>query len=95
VHRREWELAADSLRVSDTIEGPGNARSFWHWAPGVDARTGPRVALASGFLGVTCDGAALTTAASTWHPEFGLIMSNDCSCAEFSGRSCNVRLDWT
>ena len=95
VHRREWELTADSLRVSDTIEGPGNARSFWYWAPGVDARTGPRVALAGGSIGVTCDGAALTTAASTWHPEFGLIMSNERSCAEFSGRSCNVRLDWT
>lgn len=95
VHRREWELAADSLCVSDTIEGPGHARSFWYWAPGVDARTGPRVALASGSLGVTCDGAALSTAESTWHPEFGLIMSNERSCAEFSGRSCTVRLDWT
>jgi uncharacterized heparinase superfamily protein len=95
VHRREWALTPTSLKVTDTIDGPGQGCSFWHWMPGIHAMQGSPIALGGSSLRVSVDGARWSTVSATWHPEFGVLMSNERSCAEFSGRNCTVCLDWT
>jgi uncharacterized heparinase superfamily protein len=95
VHRREWALTPTSLKVTDTIDGPGQGCSFWHWMPGIHAMQGSPIALGGSSLLVSVDGARWSTVSATWHPEFGVLMSNERSCAEFSGRNCTVCLDWT
>jgi hypothetical protein len=95
IHRRDWTLTPTALTVTDTIVGPGEGRSFWHWMPGIHVLPGSPIALADRSLRVSVNGAVWSTGSSTWHPEFGVLMSNERSCAEFSGRSCTVSLDWT
>jgi len=95
IHRRDWTLTPTGLTVTDTIVGPGKGRSFWHWMPGIHVLQGSPIALTDRSLRVTVNGAVWSTGSSTWHPEFGVLMSNERSCAEFSGRSCTVSLDWT
>ena len=95
IHRRDWSLTPTELTVTDTIVGPGKGCSFWHWRPGIHVLPGSPIALADRSLRISVDGAAWSSGSSTWHPEFGVVMSNERSCAEFSGRNCTVFLDWT
>ena len=95
-HRRTWELGERSLRIVDEAPRARAARSHWHWAPGIEPADPSRIALADGrALRVEVDGGAWSSAPSTWHPEFGLVVSNASSAADFAGSRCTVTISWT
>ena len=43
---------------------------------------------------VTVDNADLSSAAATWHPEFGLSLANHVLAARFSGEECTTTIAW-
>jgi uncharacterized heparinase superfamily protein len=95
-HRRTWELGTRSLRIIDDVSRARDARSRWHWAPGSEILDGDRVRLTCGRqLRLEAEGGEVTTMASTWHPEFGRVVSNALSEAKFVGARCTVTISWT
>jgi uncharacterized heparinase superfamily protein len=97
VHRRAWKLSRGSLEVLDEVGPPaGRGCLHVHLAPGVrcsasgdmtrDGRMIARLAL---------DGASGSWGPSTWHPEFGRVVSNESLSARIAGTACAMRLTWT
>jgi uncharacterized heparinase superfamily protein len=97
IHRRRWVLDDHGIDVEDEVaHAPGRACVHVHWAPGVRC-------LADGSLGfedvpaahLALHGASRREVASTWHPRFGEVVSNESSVARITGTSCTLRLRWT
>ena len=99
VHRRTWYFSSGKLRVADTIEGDfQTARAHFHFPPDVDLRSS-----AEGFgadvkgrrqLKITLNGGAGTIVPTTWHPEFGLAIPNQCLEMVFEGRRLSTVFQW-
>lgn len=76
VHRREWRLTAQGLRIVDRLEGrPRSAQARFHLHPTVDPAD------------VGADLAAMRVEPSTWHPQFGIEVGNRVLVADFAGRN--------
>lgn len=93
VHRRDWALAGDELRVVDEVSGTGShaADILFHFAPGItpvrhddgtwrlcDDETGACLAT------VSC-GPQASAIPSSWHPEFGTGIESRCLRIAVSG----------
>ena len=75
VHRREWRLTAQGLRIVDRLDGrPRSAQARFHLHPAVEPAD------------VGADLTALRVEASTWHPQFGVAVGNRVLVADFAGR---------
>jgi uncharacterized heparinase superfamily protein len=99
VHRREWRFRSDSIQVSDTITGSFlEAVGRLHFHPSVrlasssDDCTAGRIVLPDGHemrwqitkgRGRLCE--------TTWHPEFGLSIPNQCLEIGFIERETVIR----
>ncbi len=95
-HRRTWELGDGSLCIVDDVPRDRASRSHWHWAPGIDPSDPARIALVDGrSLRVEVEGGSWSSVPSTWHPEFGVVVSNASSAADFTGPRCTVTISWT
>jgi uncharacterized heparinase superfamily protein len=96
-HRRRWVMDASGLEVHDEVpEAPGRARVYLHWAPGARCGAGGEVTLGgSSVARMSMDGATWRSVASTWHPGFGRVVSNEVSIARITGTACSLRLRWT
>jgi uncharacterized heparinase superfamily protein len=96
-HHRRWVMDAGGLEVHDEVpEAPGRASVHLHWAPGARCGVGGEVTL--GGLSVarmSMDGATWHSVASTWHPRFGRVVSNEAAVARIPGTACILRLRWT
>ncbi len=76
VHRREWRLTTQGLRIVDRLEGrPRSAQARFHLHPTVDPAD------------VGADLAAMRVEPSTWHPQFGIAVGNRVLVADFAGRN--------
>lgn len=100
VHRRQWRLTDDYLRVNDTVEGRirGEALARYHLHPAVAASgDGPQgmLRLADGRLVRWCvwKGTARVVA-STWHPEFGRSVPCQCIEVRFDGPHASIEFSW-
>lgn len=99
LHRREWRLGAQALRVTDTIEGGfGEAVARYHLHPEV-AATGEGSAGALRLPGGqalrwSATGGTVRAVASTWHPAFG--RSLPCTRLElvFDGPRATMEFSW-
>jgi uncharacterized heparinase superfamily protein len=95
-HRRVVTLSSNALRIDDFLSAPGRVRSHWHLRPGIAlAPSG------SGAFVLEPDGVRMQfldcrtdSMLSTWHPEFGLSVSNECLTGIPSGAFSSVRLSW-
>jgi uncharacterized heparinase superfamily protein len=92
VHRRSWTLNAHYLLIEDIIEGPfRSAACYFHLHPGIYASglgewelqlaDSQDLQLVMRFEGA----ASIEVLDSTWHPEFGLALTNRCVVARFDG----------
>jgi uncharacterized heparinase superfamily protein len=96
IHRRTWVLDAGGLEVRDEVPGaPGRACVHLHWAPGTTCLASGNV-MRDGTVTahMSIAGAAWGSAASTWHPGFGHVVSNESVAARLSGTACSLQLRW-
>jgi uncharacterized heparinase superfamily protein len=95
-HRRNWRLAGNALRVTDTIEGEFTeavARFFLH--PQVQVAPDGGLLLANGHsVRWLASGGTAQVLASTWHPKFGTAQPNYCIEIRFSGRELVTSFVW-
>ena len=85
MHRRMWTFSDGCVEVRDEVRGAGRAEGHWHWAPGLEisainpctVRLDDRHALT-----VATEGAAWSVDRTTWHPEFGCSLRNQCLVVE-------------
>lgn len=100
VHVREWVAMVGELQVIDFVSGKFDqavSRLFLH----PDIRTTQQgnkvtITLPGGQVAVaTLEGATrINVVSSTWHPEFGKSVPNQCIVAEMSTDKLTTRLTW-
>ncbi|EJM83545.1 MULTISPECIES: heparinase II/III family protein [unclassified Pseudomonas] len=100
LHTREWLAKVDELQITDSLTGSFNrakARFFVHPEALVVQNGGqltitlPGGQVASVFL----EGATkINVVTSTWHPEFGKSVPNQCIVAELSSNTLTTRITW-
>jgi uncharacterized heparinase superfamily protein len=99
LHRRDWRMTAQGLRVIDSIEGGfGTAVARFYLHPAVTASgadDGGRLTLPDGhIIHWSVSGGAARIEAATWHPEFGRSIASTCIELLFSGPQVTMELSW-
>jgi uncharacterized heparinase superfamily protein len=101
LHTRSWQLADNSLSISDEISGTfSTAVARFHIHPEVRAEQLDdevvRLVLPDGSRAtLTCVGAAkLSLAANEWYPEFGVSLPSQRLSVEFHGERLQTTLRW-
>jgi uncharacterized heparinase superfamily protein len=102
LHRRQWSLCGNELRLVDEVIGSfGRAECFFHLHPRIRvdliSNNNVRLSVAKGiglrmqFLGA----AGVDATKSTWHPEFGVSMANRCIVARLASATLTtiIRLE--
>lgn len=93
LHRRRFEFGNEGLALTDTVTGRGQhtVDIYFHFAPGV--RLAP---LHAHRFGATCEDATYLEVVldenaechieeSSWHPEFGMSLANECIRVSYRG----------
>jgi uncharacterized heparinase superfamily protein len=102
VHVRNLTLGPDSCVVKDCLEGSfQHAQSRFHFHPdvavSVDAHGHQGHCRLSDGRILSWRSHGVRTArveASTWHPEFGVTIPNQCLILDWSDRQCAIELRW-
>lgn len=100
VHYRRWELAPQSLRVSDRVSSDrhdAEARFYLHPDVAVKSHgdSEGELKLANGRKAIwRTEGGAVRTEPTTWHPEFGLSEPNTCLVLPLENGRCELELSW-
>ena len=99
VHRRQWRLTLRSLTIEDTIAGKfDNAVARLHFHPAVSLEgTGNGIIYLPD--GNTCrwrviGGTETRIVDTTYHPEFGLSLANQCLEIAFTGNQIKTEIDF-
>ena len=98
-HRRKWSFTESSMRVVDRVVGRySGAKVSYHLHPSVDAVAaggGVLLILADGSsIQVDVDGGVPVVEESTWHPQFGLSVSNKKITISLESGSLDVNVSW-
>jgi uncharacterized heparinase superfamily protein len=95
-HRRMLTMSSNGLRIDDFLAAPGRAQSHWHLRPGITiARLGTGTfVLEPDGIGMEFIDSLVDYTPSTWHPEFGITVSNGCLRASPAGAHSSVRIWW-
>ena len=100
-HRRCWALNEHSLRIDDNLSGKfDRAEACFHLHPSVEVTViGPSdIELSwspSAIIRISFSGAATVVVSDgTWHPEFGLTVTNKCISVKFSGTLLSTYMTW-
>lgn len=100
VHSRRFSLDDGSLTITDSISKPANAVAHYHLHPSISVRSieSDRAELNTENgrrLKLSIAGASSFKVISTsWHPEFGVTIPNQCLVAEIAHLECNFLLEW-
>jgi uncharacterized heparinase superfamily protein len=100
LHTREWNATRNTLQINDSVTGAFDksiARFHLHPEASVTQNdNGLTITLASGeTVSVSISGAAcISIANTTWHPEFGKSVANQCIVVELSSDTLITRVTW-
>ena len=99
LHRRNWHMTTQGLRVSDAIEGgfrDAVARYYLHPTVTVSATGNDGVlTLTDGhIIRWSVTGGAARVVAATWHPEFGQSIPSKCIELVFKGPQVTMEFSW-
>jgi len=103
MHRREWKFSTDGLRVHDTIKGDfREAVGRFHFHPDIkimqasdDGSEGKIVLPEGRKISWRIENGRGRLSETTWHPEFGISLLNQCLEVHFDGPETVVELSWT
>jgi uncharacterized heparinase superfamily protein len=100
LHSREWVATTDKLQITDSITGTFEraiARFFLHPEARI-THNGEHLAITlptGEVISVCVQGAAsVSVVNSTWHPEFGKSVPNQCIVAELSSKTLITSVTW-
>jgi len=97
VHHREWQFGSEDSFILDRISGPFTqaiARFFLH--PDIEISTEQTLRLPNGrWVQWSVSGGTPRVVPSSWHPEFGVSIANQCVEIEFEGPEVSFHLHWT
>ena len=91
MHRRRWEFGRNTLQVADRVEGKfAAAQARFHFHPGIvvslEGAHGGGLRGANGLtLGIAIRKGRARLEDSTYHPEFGRALRNQCLVVELEG----------
>lgn len=99
VHRRRWQLMGQQLTVNDEVTGSfRTAVARYHLHPsvfvGMEGGQGTLTLSDGARLRWSVEGAEARVVESSWHPEFGLSVPNQCIELHFSGPVVRFQLSW-
>ena len=99
IHRREWRFGLHSLKITDFVEGRHKkavARYYLHPDVEVIDREGGGGEMVCGNRTICwlISGGTTEVVASTWHPEFGLVVPNLCVQVTLIGPKCTMEMSW-
>jgi uncharacterized heparinase superfamily protein len=96
IHRRVLTMSSNGLRIDDFLAAPGRVQSHWHLRPGITiSRLGNGTfVLEPDSIGMGFIDSLVDSTPSTWHPEFGISVSNECLRATPTGTLSTVRIWW-
>ncbi|QAY87421.1 heparinase II/III family protein [Pseudomonas arsenicoxydans] len=100
LHSREWVASTNQLLITDSVTGAFGhaiARFFLHPdAKIVQNGEGLTITLPTGELISVCiqGAASVNVVDSTWHPEFGKSVPNQCIVAELSSKTLITSVTW-
>jgi uncharacterized heparinase superfamily protein len=97
IHRRRWRMTGHSLEIEDRADAAGRVRTHWHLGPGLRALPqgdGRSFVIDPVGAEFAFSGSMPSVAPSTWHPEFGVTVSNESVIAQPSGTTSSVRISW-
>lgn len=100
LHTREWNASRNTLQINDCVTGAFDksiVRLHVHPEASVTQNDNDMtITLASGeVVSVSITGAArISIANTTWHPEFGKSVANQCIVAELSSDILITRITW-
>lgn len=100
VHTRRILLDNKSLQIIDSMTRPGSAVVHYHLHPSNSVRViktdCAEITTGNGrLLNLNISGASkLKVINTTWHPEFGIKIANQCLSLEISNLKCNTSLNW-
>ena len=100
IHRRTWELGSKRLSVKDTVTGGDrNAVARFHFHPEVellmDAQGRGRAILPGGqVVALQFSGGEASLLESTYHPQFGISVTNGCLQISMTSDQCETIFSW-
>ena len=95
IHRRSWQLEVQRLIVKDEITGvfkSAIARFYLH--PDLTVERDCVVLPSGRKIRVNCEGGDIRWVQSTWHPEFGKSVPNQCLEIEMKRSVCKAVFEW-
>ena len=97
LHRRRWRMSRHAFEIEDLADAAGRVRTHWHAGDGVrfiPHGDGRQYRLDPLGAQLAFSGARADCVRSTWHPEFGITVSNESLIAQPSGAESAVRITW-
>lgn len=100
LHRRTWKLSDNSLLITDFIsKSAKSAESRFHLHPDLyvelQATDAGVIILPNGnILNWKTDGRAVSLEKSSWHPQFGISLSNICIVVQFRDGNSRFEMTW-
>ncbi len=101
VHHRRWLATNEALQIQDELHGHfQRAVAHFHFHPEVvvepEGEFGFKVRLPDGrAVRLEVDGGDARLVNSSWHPHFGVSVSNQKLLLEFTGSKLNTRIIWS
>jgi len=99
-HQRRWLLKNNSLEITDTIHGDyQNAVAYFHLHPDVSVlkSENDKVVLkltTKNEVSLKVEGGKFLIKDSTWHPEFGKVLSNKCIQISFHASAIKTTINF-
>jgi uncharacterized heparinase superfamily protein len=98
-HRRQLRLTETALEISDQISGKAMAEARYHLHPkievGLASPTAGTLRMPGGqSLEFSIQRGTARLEPTTWHPEFGNSLENQCLVIDFAGRNAALTLRW-
>ena len=100
-HQRRWLFSKNMLLIDDQISGKfDRAQARFHLHPGIQLEntlndTQKTLLLPHGeIVQFSIEGGTLRTEETTWHPEFGIGLPNQCLVIEIDGARLRTQITW-
>ncbi|AZQ85449.1 alginate lyase family protein [Colwellia sp. Arc7-635] len=99
IHHRTWNVSIFTCEIKDVIQGDfDSAFGYLHLHPDIEvvsnSPTDCTLKSTNHEIKVEVSGASLTVEDSTWHPEFGVVISNKKLRLEYKKSQVTYRINW-
>ena len=96
LHTRSWELSESGLKVEDRLSSSNIAEARFHLHPQIKLLSSGELVLPSGQMVIwEHEGGEAYFEQSTWHPEFGSSLQNQCLLVHLKNGYAALTIKWS